>query len=405
MFNPLPHQLDKSTSIIRKLRLYGLCLFAGEVRSGKTAAFILAAKSLGSYIVITKKGAIPGIKKFTDNVTNYHQASKIDKTYKVVVLDECHRYIVGYPKRSQIWKDVSKVCSKAEYIIFSSGTPTPEGLAMLFNMLALSKNSPWNRYENTKSRKTPYSLWHDDYGIQYDKTIGWDERKGKPKFAKGWDRVKEEIINKDIEHLTVSMTRIEAGHKFEPTDRLHKIPLTTQQEDIYSNINIDKIHDFDDEYAVVCDTPSKHIQKLHQISGGFVNAVNLIEETKIYKVESNKIKYIKDNFNPNETIILANYIAEQEYLSTLFPHVGSITKNSDGVDLSHFKNMIIYSMGFSASTYQQVIGRQLNFITRKEEVVIHFLISGIDQYVYDAVSNKKSFTTKWYKEREYEKMV
>ena len=55
-------------------------------------------------------------------------------------------------------------------------------------------------------------------------------------------------------------------------------------------------------------------------------------------------------------------------------------------------------MGFSAATYQQVIGRQLNFVTRKEEVIIHFLISGIDQYVYNAVSNKESFTARWYKE-------
>ena len=56
-------------------------------------------------------------------------------------------------------------------------------------------------------------------------------------------------------------------------------------------------------------------------------------------------------------------------------------------------------MGFSAATYQQVIGRQLNFMTRTEEVIIHFLISGLDQYVYDAVSSKQNFTTKWYKDR------
>ena len=37
-------------------------------------------------------------------------------------------------------------------------------------------------------------------------------------------------------------------------------------------------------------------------------------------------------------------------------------------------------------------------MTRKEEVIIHFLVSGIDQYVYNAVSNKESFTARWYKE-------
>lgn len=381
----LPHQEIKAKSIVRKLHLYGLCLFAGEVRSGKTAAFILAADQLsdGNYVVITKKGAIPGVKKFTPNVTNYHQACKLDPVYKVVVLDECHRYITGYPKRSQIWKDVARVCAAAEYIIFSSGTPTPESLAMLFNMLALSPDSPWREYPR-------YTLWHQRYGIPYQIKIAGGM------LVNQWDRVKDNMIIKDIEHLIVSMTRADAGHKFEPTDKLHKIPMTDAQEEIYKAIQDDKLYEVDDEYAIVCDTPSKFVQKLHQVAGGFYNAVNDNEESKVFEVESNKVKYIKENFDPNETIILAYYIPEQEYLATLFPHVGSITKNSDGVDYSHFKNMVIYSMGFSAATYQQVIGRQLNFVTRKEEVIIHFLISGIDQYVYNAVSNKESFTAKWY---------
>ena len=201
------------------------------------------------------------------------------------------------------------------------------------------------------------------------------------------------------------MTRVEAGHKFEPTDKLHLIPLTTQQEEIISTIKKSKLYNFNEEYSIVCDTASKYLQKLHQIAGGFVNAVDLCEQTKVFQVDSNKVKYIQENFNPHDTIILAYYIPEQEYLASIFPNVGSLTKNSDGVDFSHFKNMVIYSMGFSAATYQQVIGRQLNFVTRKEEVIIHFLISGLDQYVYDAVSSKQNFTTKWYKEKDNGKAI
>lgn len=392
----LPHQVNKSKSIIRKLRLYGLCLFAGEVRSGKTAAFLLAAQLLAEdldVVVITKKDAIPGVKKFSSaiEVTNYHQAKKLDKPYKVVILDECHRYITGYPKRSQIWKDVARITLAADYIIFSSGTPTPESYAMLFNMLALSVESPWKEYNR-------YTEWHQHYGIPYQIKIAGGM------LVNQWDRVKEDKILRDIEHLIVSMTRSEAGHKFEPSDKLHKIPLTEQQEEIYKKIEDDSLYEMDDEYAVVCDTPSKYLQKLHQVSGGYVNAVNDKEEKRVFKVESNKVQYIKDNFDPKETIILAFYIPEQEFLASIFPNVGSITKNSDGVDYSHFKNMVIYSMGFPASTYQQVIGRQLNFVTRKEEVIIHFLISGVDEYVYKAVSNKESFTARWYRENEDERV-
>jgi len=389
----LPHQVKKAGSIVRKLRLYGLCLFAGEVRSGKTAAFILAAQRLcnNEFIIITKKGAIPGVQKFTPNVTNYHQAGKLEPIYKVVILDECHRYITGYPKRSTIWKDIAKICANADYIIFSSGTPTPESYAMLFNMLALSPDSPWSAYKT-------YSKWHNDYGIPYKIKVANDL------MVKQWDKVKDHKVLADIEHLQISMTRTEAGHKFEPTDKLHHIPLTKYQDDLYKALNKYGMYELPgNDLTILADTASKLNQKKHQISGGYVNAVNDLNEseTEVIDVGTKKVRYIMDNFDPEETIILAYYIPEQEYLATKFPNVGSITKNSDGVDYSHFKNMVIYSMGFSAATYQQVIGRQLNFITRKEEVVVHFLLSGIDEDVYRAVAiDKKNFTSKWYYKKE-----
>lgn len=394
----LPHQVTKSKSILRKLRLYGLCIFAGEVRSGKSAAFILAAQLLADdneIIVITKKDAIPGVKEFAPSidVTNYHQAKKHEPKYKIVILDECHRYITGYPKRSSIWKEVFAITSQADYVIYASGTPTPESYAMLFNMLALSLDSPWNKYKS-------YTLWHKDYGVPYSKSIGWDDQKGKAVMVKAWDKVQDTKVLNSIKHLIVNMTRLEAGHKYDAVDKLHHIPLTRQQQEIYDDLDKDGMYDASYTHTILADTAGKLLQKKHQLAGGFVNAVNDFNESEseVFEVECNKVQYIKDNFNPDETIILAFYIPEQEYLASIFPNVGSITKNSDGVDYSHFKHMVIYSMGFPASTYEQVRGRQLNFIKRKEEVIIHFLLSGIDEYVYNAVSNKQSFTAKWYKD-------
>jgi len=36
-------------------------------------------------------------------------------------------------------------------------------------------------------------------------------------------------------------------------------------------------------------------------------------------------------------------------------------------------------------------------IKRKTEVIIHFLLCGVDQDVYRAVSNKQNFTNSWYR--------
>lgn len=402
----LPFQIKKAKTITRKLRLYGLCLFAGEVRAGKTATFILAAQLLvddDEILVITVKDAIPGIEKFAPNieVTNFHQVKNIKRTYKVVIIDECHKYVTGYPKRASIWLDVSKVTLEAEYCIFSSGTPTPESFAMLFNMIALSRYSPWVKYV-AKGNTTAYASWHRKYGIPYKKLIGWDERNERAKFAKGWDRVDEPMVLNSITHLQVSLTQIEAGHKHLASDKIHIIPLSVDQQTMYDNLNKNKMHELPDDYTVLADTPAKLNNKKHQISGGFVKATDDLDESKtdVYEFEDKpKIDFIKRNFNVHDTIILAHYIPEQEYLASIFPNTGSITKRSKGVDYSHLKHLVIYSMGFSAEIYEQVRGRQLNFMTRHEKVEVHFLLSGIDKDVYQAVAvDKRSFTSAWYKQ-------
>ena len=113
--------------------------------------------------------------------------------------------------------------------------------------------------------------------------------------------------------------------------------------------------------------------------------------------ENPKIEYIKKNFDPEKCIILAFFTAEQKLLSEIFPHVGSVTKDAEGVDFSHFETMIIYSMSYAAKSYEQVRVRQCNITKRKSEIVVHFLLCGIDKKIYDAVSKKKNFTASWYR--------
>ena len=388
---PKPHQRKAARKLKDKLIKYGLAILAGEVRSGKTLAFITAALNLElkDVLIITKKDAIGGIKDVSPNsyiVTNFHQVKNLSKkNFKLIIIDEFHRYVSNAsPKRSTIWKDVHKLTYNTP-IILSSGTPTPETYAMLYSSLALSCKSPWDKYKN-------FTHWFKDYGYIYQIRVnGYSINQ--------YDRVNENKIKKDIEQYIVTITQDEAGHKFKPVDKLHHISLSHRQQRIYDVLDKDSLYELSDNYSIVVDTPPALNTKKHQISGGFVNTVNDYDELdkRIYKFNRiPKVKYIQDNFDVNKTIIVAYYKAEQEYLSSLFPHVESITKKSDGVDFSHFDNMIIYSFPFAAVTYEQIRARQQNFDKRDKPIMIHFLISGIDQYVYDAVSNKKNFTASWY---------
>lgn len=398
---PKAHQRKAARKLISRLKRYGIAILVGEPRSGKTLSFILAAMKLNltDVLIATTKKAKDDIKQVSGIfvVTNYHQIINLEKTnYQLIILDEFHRYISkASPKyKTEIWKSIYRI-SYYTPIILSSGTPTPETYASIYSPLALSCKSPFNHYKN-------FSQWHKDYGIPYDIIIEWDKDKNKPKRkAKGWDKADQDKVKKAIEHLVVSITRKDAGHKYEAEDKLHYIELTKKQQEIYDALDDDHMYELINDHTILADTAAKMLQKKHQISGGFVKAVNDWNESETidYMVGSNKEQFIKDNFDVNKTMIVAFYIPEQEYLKTVFPHVESITKICEGTDLSNFDNLVIYSFSFHAVTYEQIRARQLNFVKRDKPVIVHFLISGIDEYVYAAVSNKKNFTASWYKSK------
>ncbi len=404
---PKKHQRKAARKLIARLKQYGLAILAGEVRSGKTLAFILAALKLEltEVLIITKKDAIPGIKAVAPNsymVTNFHQVKNLDKKdFQLIIIDEFHRYVSNIgPKRSNLWKEIKELTYFIP-IIFSSGTPTPESYASIYSPLSLTCKSPFNKYKN-------FTAWFKDYGIPNKIVRGYDQAKKQPLYAPCYKKVKQDKVVNAIEHLIVRITQVEAGHTHLAEDVLHNIDLSHRQKRVYECIESDKMYELPGDYTILADNAAKVPQKKHQISGGFVNAnydFNELEK-KVYQFNRlPKVEYIKKNFDVNNTMIVCFYISEQEYLKTIFPHVESITEKSDGVDFSHYENLVIYSFGFHAVTYEQIRARQMNFEKRTTAVKVHFLLSGIDQYVYDAVSDKKDFTASWYKKQVLSKRV
>jgi len=245
-------------------------------------------------------------------------------------------------------------------------------------MLALSSRSPWKKYAT-------FNKWFEEYGYLYTIPInGFDVKK--------YDRMKTDKIFKDIKGLIVTITREDAGHKYEPVDKLHQITLPKEQRKFQKKMLKQRFVE-NEAGLFMGDTPASIGQKLHQVGGGFVKG----EDDALLKFKKNpKIEYIKKHFDPDQTMILAYYKAEQEELAKHFPHTGSTTKNAEGVDYAHFKNLVIYSHNHASATYQQVRVRQAN-INRKDEIIVHFLIAGeYDQKVYNIASGKEPYTRRWY---------
>jgi len=378
----LPHQKKVAKRIREKLKKYKIALFIGETRSTKTRAFLDVTKDYKNPLIVTKKDSMSGIYSeglamggIKMTVINYHSVQKVEGNFDIVIYDECGYYIGSYPKRSKIWNECKKVNTDAD-IIFSSATPTSEGYAKLFNMFALSEHSPWKNYSR-------FTLWHEVYGKPYTMRLnGFNVKK--------YDRVYEERVLADVEKYKVTLTRKEAGHVHEATDKIIHIPLSKKREKFYRLLKQDLLIE---KHDILADTPVKLMSKLHQISNGFVKK----ENGGLYTFKTNpKIDWLHENIDPKNTFILAQHIADQELLAQYFPHTGSVTKLSAGVDLSMYEWMIIYSMNYSAQNYEQVRSRQMN-INRMSPIEVRYLCSGIEHDIYKAVQKKKNFTAIWYR--------
>ena len=375
-------QRKASKKITKKLEQYGIALLWGEIRSGKTRSFLNASRGYKT-LVVTKKDSIGGILSEAKeigievDVINYQSIHKMQpEDYTLIILDESHLYISqATPKFSPTWKNVVKF-TKGKFIIYASGTPTPEGYGGLYSMLALSK---WTPFQHKR-----FTLWFEEYGIPSTTYTGTRQ-------VPSYKKTKEKKIVKAIKHLVVKLTRKETGHIHEAEEVLHNIPMTKEQDKLSNKLKNDLVIP---KLNILADTPVKLLTKLHQISGGV--GVNGEDDLYYLKKVPPKVEYLLNNFDQETTIILSHYIHEQKYLETVFKHTGSTTKMSTGVDLSHFKTMVIYSMAFSAATHEQVKGRLMN-VNRKTPIKVHYLLSGIDTYVYDAVSSKSNFTSRWYK--------
>ena len=382
---PYPEQVTMANEVRAVLKQYGLAYLAAEERTGKTLAAILVAESLNinTIQVITKKNALGGwnetlaayehMKDF--RVTNYHQAKKCEPA-DMLILDEAHNYISGYPKRSAIWRDIKRISPNA-IILYTSATPNAQGYQMLFNQFALSSYSPWRKYAN-------FYKWFKDYGKPYSIEINQLD-------IAQYDRCKDDKVLEDVKHLFVTKTRAELGFDYEPEDKLHYVELNQITKDVYNEIIEHKVVELKAGW-LVCDTGPKLRYALHMLEGG----VAKIDDQYIVLANNEKIDYILKHFGDHDgLVIMYNYKAELLKLEGAFKKARLLqaTSFAEGVDLHKYSDLIIYSQDFSTARHTQRRARQANK-KRDTPIIVHYLLvrKAISSGVYKTVSiNKKNF--------------
>lgn len=387
MMKPYIYQLELADQAYTILRDNMIVYLAFEERTGKTLTSILVAEmsdTVENVLVVTKKKALDGwrdtLKQFphTKNykVTNYHQACKLKADYDLVILDESHNYISSYPKSGVLWTTVSKL-TRGVPIIYISATPYAQGPQQLFHQFKLSSWSPWRNTQN-------FYRWFEVYGKPYTLEIN-----GIPMTQ--YDRCDVDMVLGCVDHLFLTATRKSLGFEHEPEDQIHMVELEPRTKIVYNELVEHSIVELSIG-TLVCDSSPKLRTSLHQLEGGTIK----IGDERHRLANREKIEYILKHFgDTKELVIMYNYIAEKNKLEGAFKNATILqaTSFAEGVDLSGYRDLVIYSQDFSTARHTQRRARQCNK-NRKEPIVVHYLLvdKAISQQVYKTVSvNKKNF--------------
>lgn len=419
---PFKHQTEISLQAYGLLKRYGWVYLAMQERTGKTLTSILVAEmsKCTNILVITKAKALKGdddkdivsakggwagalnlyLKVLSVNqvwktptktytIVNYESLHKVSGKYDLVIIDEAHSKIAAYPKVSLTWNKVYAF-TKGKPIIYLSATPSAQSHSQLYHQLKLCTFSPWAKYKN-------FYDWFTAYGIPEVKRIGGGQQ------IVVYDKCRDDLIQKIKDTFFISYTRKQLGFKVEPVNvkvYIEPSPYTKKLYNILSNDKVITADKFmvDVECDYIADSVIRHRVGMHQIEGGTLK----ISDTQSIKLgNTEKIDWIKKEYGDSSNIVIFyQFVHEEILLKEHFNNARILqgTSYAEGVDLSMYETLIIYSMDYSTAKYSQRKARQAN-IARVDNInVIYLLMKGaISDQVYTTVcENNKNYVDSYF---------
>jgi hypothetical protein len=407
------YQTEAVKLVVSKIKTYGLCYLAGEVRTGKTLVAINAASALSqSVLFITKKKAIKSIENDLKNsgltfssfdIINYERIQLVDKQYGLVIYDEAHT-MGAYPKPSQRTK-LARTKFGQTRCLFLSGTPSPESFSQLYHQFYVSeKYSPWAHYKNFYSWAKIFVIPSKKY-IRMGLTIN------------DYSNAKESVV-RTFDLFKVSMTQADANFNCDVVEKIHTLRLPDVCRDLIKELRKNKLAE---SRKLITDTGAKLMSAVHQISSG--TYIDSDFENKMpdrrHILSDYKVEYIKSCFEGKLAIFYV-YIAEGELLKKSFPDctdnpeefnrstnktfICQIQSGKEGINLATADHLIFFNISYSAVAYWQ--GRARTQSHGGGQRSVHWIFSdvGIENKIYRIVQGKKNFTKRHFNERDFDKI-
>ena len=378
-----------------------------EVRTGKTLTALSALDCVGgvtTVLFVTKKKAIGGIQKdykalapsYRCEFINYESLHKVDiDKIDAVVFDEAHG-MGAFPKPSNRAKEARDLVFKHNpYVIFLSGTPSPESYSQLYHqMWVLGGRSPFS--------ESAFYKWAHSYVKIWERMINGFR-------VHDYSNGIQEKIMADVKPYMISYTQNEAGFTSKVNEHVLKVRMSDTTYRIADKLKRDLLFEGKDD-VILADTPVKLMQKLHQIYSGTV----ILESGKSIVLDKTKAEFIKERFAGKRIAVFYKFQEELKCLLSVFQedmttdlgkfHAGEcnnfaiqIVTGREGISLKEADFLVYYNIDFSATSYWQSRDRLTTMDRLENNVYWVFAEDGIEEKIYKVVQQKRPYTLQHFK--------
>ena len=393
--------IEKASKIISRHRFVYLAM---EVRTGKTLTSLGIAERIGmtTVLFITKKKAISSIEhdysllkpNYELTVINYESLHKVNsRGWDLIVADEAHG-MGAFPKPSGRAKKFKEfIFHSNPYVIFLSGTPTPEAYSQMYHQVYAIPNNPFRRH------KSFYKFAHEYVHVTKLKVGGM--------FVNDYSRGSEKILE-EMKPYTIRFTQKDAGFVVDTQEHILEVDMSDTIKGVIKRLKKDLVVQGKEE-VILADTAVKLMTKVHQLCSGTVK----FESGNSAILDLTKAKFIKKKFKGKKIGVFYKFKEELNALKEVFGDeictelpdftdsdksiALQIVSGREGISLRQASALVYYNIDFSATSYWQSRDRMTTKDRLKNDVYWIFSRGGIEHEIYKAVIKKKDYTLNHFK--------
>jgi len=329
-------------------------------------------------------------------VINYESLHKVNSAiFDYLIVDEAPK-ISAYPKKSKARQELDRFIHPKIKVIWLSGTSHIESSAQMFHQLSLSPRHSFSKYLSN-GNSTAFHAWYKggDSFAKYrgpDKSYGIEGatiRKAGGKEMSDYSQV----ISFPEKFLPIMIKNKHTEINMNTKVIVRYIDMSEEISLLYHNVKTQKCSV---EYDIEPLAPAQLLSKLHQIANGaYIDSsdTNVLlcnkKASEVYRNHPESIVFYK--YQNDRTILLSVGFKEDQLLQT--------DSNILGLNLSHYDDMVIYSLTWSGQNYTQCLARICDFKRETRPIAYVYLsVCTVEQDIYNSVSTKKSFNDKFLKE-------